>query len=207
MFPSLVKFSGFSDSGKTSVIVGVIRVLKHQDLTIGVIKHDPEDHWRWEVADSDTGRFKQTGADAVALLSPNRIGLYQHRKETPRVRQLIKSFQPQPDVVLLEGFRSRDFPGFTWNETGWVDHQGNKFGKEDYSSIAARINEIRRSTSTEGQNDKNSRLYVDGLPVPLTQFPCKVMKNMLIGFLRSLNGVDPEESIKLEIDLSEAGTK
>jgi molybdopterin-guanine dinucleotide biosynthesis protein len=58
--------AGFSDSGKTTLICGLIKVLKEKGIRTAVIKHDvhgiSEDD-----GNKDTGRFRQAGACGVIL--------------------------------------------------------------------------------------------------------------------------------------------
>ena len=194
----LFKVCGDSDTGKTTLVETIVEELKNRNYRLGVIKHDPADHWEWDVKGTDTERHARAGADGVAILSPGRFGLYQKRDGELDLQQLVEKFDPRPDLVLLEGFRSLDVPGFTQEEGQWVDQQGNTYNDENFSGMIDAVeNQIKSSRENK---DLSCRLEVDGKPVDLTSFPRRALVELLWGFVRSLSGVDRGTTLTVEIE-------
>ncbi|MFB6345919.1 MAG: molybdopterin-guanine dinucleotide biosynthesis protein B [bacterium] len=196
MTPPFIKFSGHSDSGKTGLVCDVVRELKDRGYQVGVLKHDPHERWEWDKHGTDTARHAEAGADAVSILSPGRHGLYQKHDRPLDVQGIIRKMAPAPDIVLLEGFKSRDFPGFKATEDGWEDHLGQTYSSESVGTIADRVIEL---SGINKQTNGKCELYVDGKQVPLKKFPSSALTEVLEGFVRSLNDVDPGESLSVEI--------
>jgi molybdopterin-guanine dinucleotide biosynthesis protein MobB len=196
-----IKFSGPSDSGKTSVISEVVRELKDRGHTVGVLKHDPHDHWSWDEEDTDTARHAGAGADAVSILSPERHGLYQFHDGRFDVDELIAKMDPKPDVVLLEGFKSRSYPGFEYADGQWEDHAGETFSHDDIGAMSDRIERFAHLNGNETEcGETFCRLTVDGEEVPLKAFPKSALVEVVEGYVRSLDGVEPGRRLTLDIE-------
>ena len=194
----LFKISGNSDTGKTTILSDLIHGLKERDYCVGVVKHDPSNHWQWEVEDTDTDRHRKAGADAVAILSPGRYGVYQKRNGELDLSSLVEKFNPEPDIVLLEGFQSLDLPGLTLEDGEALDQEGNSYDLDETNLILNRIEE--QISATEQEHKSVSRLWVDGKEVPLTRFPQSALKGVLEGFIQSLDGVDAGDTIRVETE-------
>jgi len=80
--PPVIAVCGFKNSGKTTLLEGVIPVLCNQGLAVGVIKHDAHgvqvDH-----QGKDSDRLFRVGAD-VLLHGPNETLARRHRPRCPR---------------------------------------------------------------------------------------------------------------------------
>lgn len=144
MDPPCLKIAGPSDSGKTTLIERLVPVLQQRGWRVAVIKHDPHDHWTWDRTGTDTDRLARAGADGVAILSPGRFGLYQPTEQELSVEALARKFEPVPDLVLLEGFKGSAHPGFSWQETHWVDADGTTYEVDDLERMVRRIEGWRR---------------------------------------------------------------
>ena len=105
----VVCFAGFSGAGKTSLIEGLMPMLKARGLRVSVIKHA---HHGLETdrPGKDTWRHREAGAYEVLAASPDRMVL-QRTFEQPgerSVHELIPALHPGVDWVLVEGFRDSD---------------------------------------------------------------------------------------------------
>ena len=89
-----------SNSGKTTLIEKVVRILKERGLRVAVIKHASKG-FDIDRPGKDSWRFREAGADAVMLVGPDSMALM---KMTER--------QPSPEELeaLGRGRRYRD-PG------------------------------------------------------------------------------------------------
>ena len=94
----LIGFAGWSGAGKTTLIEGLIPVLRRKGLRVAVIKHHTH-----PLSADDTGRdsrrFRAAGAARCVLCGP----------EGPSLDQAVRQIQGA-DIILVEGFRHGDLP-------------------------------------------------------------------------------------------------
>lgn len=117
-------FFGHSNSGKTTVIDGLVGRYKRRRLSVAVIKHTAHRGFELDVAGSDSWRHAKAGADAVGLLSDVGAAVIIHRLPEERgdtagedVGRRAKSGEVErllvelvkdavrPDLLFLEGFK------------------------------------------------------------------------------------------------------
>ncbi|MGG1880565.1 molybdopterin-guanine dinucleotide biosynthesis protein B [Paenibacillus cisolokensis] len=102
----VVQLCGYKNSGKTTLLAAVIRQLKARGVRLAVIKHDAH-QFEMDHPGTDTDRFREAGADAVAITSPGRTAVLMEA-ETP-LETLIGAFR-DVDLVLVEGFKQAAYP-------------------------------------------------------------------------------------------------
>jgi len=95
-----------TDSGKTTVMEKVIAELKARGLKVCAVKHGMHMHYR-DMEGKDTHRFAKSGADRVALFSPE--GFLVYANKPPGLDFLVTIAERGMDVVLVEGFKSGPF--------------------------------------------------------------------------------------------------
>ncbi|MEI8242594.1 MAG: molybdopterin-guanine dinucleotide biosynthesis protein B [bacterium] len=114
MTPHLPAFGicGYSGSGKTTVILELVRLLAAKGLRIGVIKHDVHglDVDR-EGKDSD--RFFRAGAD-VLMRSQDELFLRAHRSGDAGLQETLGLLAPYYDLLLLEGHKTTPLADKVW---------------------------------------------------------------------------------------------
>jgi len=96
-----------SNSGKTTLIEKVVRILKGRGLTVAVVKHASKG-FELDRPGKDSWRFREAGADAVLLIGPEGYALQKRSSRVPdqdRIRALVGD----ADIVIREGFK--DEPG------------------------------------------------------------------------------------------------
>jgi len=100
----IIGISGFSGSGKTSLIDKLISIFKEKGLTVAVIKHSVSG---LKFGGRDTDRFISRKADCVAGIFGEGILIY--KREQVGLKDLLKKMNKY-DVVLIEGFKYEEFP-------------------------------------------------------------------------------------------------
>jgi molybdopterin-guanine dinucleotide biosynthesis protein B len=101
--------SGYKNSGKTTLIIRTLPILRSMGYRLAVIKHDGHD-FCGDVPGTDSYRMKEAGAYGTAVFSDHRY-LVQKEQEKPQISQLLRAF-PEADIVLLEGMKDSDFPKY-----------------------------------------------------------------------------------------------
>jgi len=100
-----VAFTGPSNSGKTTLIEKVARVLI-TDHKVAIVKNDPKDKAKFDVEGKDSWKFFNTGAEVV-VTSPTRTTYFSHRqKQIDEIIKMINDF----DYLLVEGLKTLPLP-------------------------------------------------------------------------------------------------
>ncbi|OUD13199.1 molybdopterin-guanine dinucleotide biosynthesis protein B [Thioflexithrix psekupsensis] len=105
--------AAYSGTGKTTLLLKLLPLLKQQGLRIAVIKHA---HHQFEIDQpgKDSYRLRhEGGADQVLVASRQRWVLMAEtgHDDEPRLNELLPHLkQQQLDFILVEGFKHESFP-------------------------------------------------------------------------------------------------
>jgi len=105
-----IAFVGRSNSGKTELICRLLPRLAARGLRVAVLKHshhpdlDPGDQGK------DTWRYRQAGAQTVALAAPGLLHVTRSFSGEPPLEQVLSSLAPAADLVLVEGYKTGPLP-------------------------------------------------------------------------------------------------
>lgn len=105
-------FAAFSGTGKTTLLIRLIPLLKSGGLRIGLIK---KSHHRFEIdhPGKDSYELRMAGASPVMLTSSHRRAIiteHEHIHERRLDEELAHFDQTGLDLVLVEGFKQERFP-------------------------------------------------------------------------------------------------
>ena len=106
--PPFISVVGKSDSGKTTLMEGLIRELKSRGYRVGTIKHDTHG-FEMDRRGSDTWRHAQAGSDHVVISSPDRVASIRRVQREQRLEELAVTMT-DVDIVLTEGYRRSGAP-------------------------------------------------------------------------------------------------
>jgi molybdopterin-guanine dinucleotide biosynthesis protein MobB len=95
--------AGASNSGKTTLIEKVVAILKTRGLRVAVVKHASAG-FELDSPGKDSWRFQQAGADAVVLVSPDRMACIKKIAREPTLKEL-EYLTLGSDIVIYEGFK------------------------------------------------------------------------------------------------------
>ena len=110
--PAVFAVSGYHNSGKTWLVEKLINEFIHDGYTVGVLKHDGQDHID-EVDGTDTERCRSAGAQCVAVVSDTRCVFDAQIGTGIKPEDLIdqmKHLPNSPDIIILEGFKKSGYP-------------------------------------------------------------------------------------------------
>ena len=109
--PVVFAVSGFHNSGKTGLIEKLINEFIGAGFTVGVIKHDGQDHLK-RVEDTDTCRFHKAGAACSVITSDSGfvMDVRGSSVNTEFFLQLLQSLPESPDIIIAEGFKHSKLP-------------------------------------------------------------------------------------------------
>ncbi len=108
----ILGFAAFSGTGKTTLLVRLIPLLKKQGKRIGLIKHA---HHSFDVDQpgKDSHLLRQAGASPVMVVSEKRRAIIYESPQPEEVHlqeQLKYLACHDLDLILVEGFKHEDFP-------------------------------------------------------------------------------------------------
>lgn len=104
--PKICCICGYKNSGKTTLITKLVRLLTAQGFSVGTVKHDGHD-FEMDHAGTDSHAHKEAGAKATAVFSDHRWAFF--RDGAPSVEVLL-SLMKDLDVVLIEGLKDSAYP-------------------------------------------------------------------------------------------------
>lgn len=110
MNPPLFGVIGWKNSGKTTLVAGLVAELSARGYRVSAVKHAHEsfdiDH-----PGRDSFVIREAGASQVAIVSPARIAVMQELKGEPEpaFHEVLGRLEPC-DVVVVEGFKRERFP-------------------------------------------------------------------------------------------------
>jgi len=116
----LLGFAAFSGTGKTTLLLKLIPILKAKNLRIAVIKHA---HHKFDVdkPGKDSYELRKAGATPMLISSSRRIAIMIDKEEEkePDLEDLLSYISPEKvDLVLVEGFKQWPFPKIELHRPG-----------------------------------------------------------------------------------------
>jgi molybdopterin-guanine dinucleotide biosynthesis protein B len=205
---------GFSETGKTRLIVGLIGELTRRGRRVAAVKRCSHG-FALDTEGKDTAEFSRAGAGGVAMVSPEGwAALGGAGVEAP---VLAARLFPEADVVLIEGGKgAAGVPKIEVLRSGVAEAPTCR--PEDLLAVVSdrplpgggpvpvfRPEETARLSdlilSVEEASMADITLEVDGREVNMNPFVRTVIERTVLGMVTSLSGIDPEpKKISLVID-------
>jgi len=201
--PFIVSIVGKSDSGKTTLLEALIKVLKQRGRRIAVIKHAADD-FELDTPNKDSWRFSQAGSEVSAISSKGKLAVVRRLKNDPDPQELAQYAGADCDLVLTEGFKQHPYPkieiirGDQGSELVSppeqllaivtdkpLDINVPQFTREAVTEIADLI-EQKYLTSTENSID----LYIDSTYIPLDKASKNLLLRTLVAIVSGLKKTD-----------------
>ena len=123
MIPTVL-FVALSETGKTTLMEGVIRALRARGYRVLAVKHTRHSI-DVDKRGSDSWRFCQAGAEITIAMSPERSAAFMPGTKGMGLEEVLERFADQADIALVEGdkegrypkievHRGQDSPGLFW---------------------------------------------------------------------------------------------
>lgn len=110
----ILGFVAYSGTGKTSLLLQIIPLLKAKGLRIGMIKHSHHRKFDIDHPGKDSYRLRKAGAEQMLVASRKRWALMvevENELEEPNLGQLLTNLnQDELDLILVEGFKHENYP-------------------------------------------------------------------------------------------------
>jgi molybdopterin-guanine dinucleotide biosynthesis protein B len=109
----IIGFAAYSGTGKTTLLINIIPLLKIRGLEVGVIKHA---HHTFEIdtPGKDSYELRKAGASQMLIGSKQRWALMVEQNEEDQQKRLEEYIlhldQEKLDLILVEGFKPEAIP-------------------------------------------------------------------------------------------------
>jgi molybdopterin-guanine dinucleotide biosynthesis protein MobB len=107
--PPIVSIVGKSNSGKTTLIEGLIKELKLRGYRIATVKHASRG-LTLDKPGKDSWRHIHAGSSATAISSPGQLVLIKTVLQTPSLDEVAHFLEDDYDIILAEGFKHSNVP-------------------------------------------------------------------------------------------------
>ncbi len=110
----ILGFVAYSGTGKTTLLLKIIPLLKAKGLRIGMIKHSHHKKFDIDHPGKDSYRLREAGAEQMLVASRKRWALMvemEEEFEEPNLEELLSHLEQEKlDLILVEGFKHERFP-------------------------------------------------------------------------------------------------
>ena len=205
---SVVAVVGGSKVGKTTLIEKLIPELASRGYRVATVKHTYE-QVAIDEPGKDSRRHVDAGSLATVISSPDRLALIRPVAGEVAFGEVVGLFGEDYDIILAEGFKSESVPkievyrreaGPRLENDGQVvavatddplDSEERRFALDDVTGLAGLIEEEFIKPHREDVS-----LYVNDVPVPLSDFLRDLISRVLVAIASSLHGVGTIRTLK-----------
>ena len=212
--PCIIGFTGRHNSGKTTVIRGLVPELASRGYRIGIFKST---HHRIEFnpPGKDTTIYRELGVKTVAIKGPEETAVFQKTDAESLERTLFCLF-PDEDIIILEGFKNANgIPKIevAVNSEPELVHEINGIkavvtrdtveGRTvlDPDNPVALADFLEKEIISEYRREDEVSIFINNRKLPLKLFVKNAVKGLITGFLKSLKFTHGARKIDIRIVL------
>ncbi len=104
----VISVVGYSNSGKTTLIVKLIWELKKRGFRVATVKHHHRDV-EMDVPGKDTWKHAEAGADTIVLACPGKVGIIEKSSRELSLDEIVARISGV-DLIIAEGYKKEDKP-------------------------------------------------------------------------------------------------
>ena len=208
----IVAIVGLKNSGKTTLISNIIKVLSTKGYKIGVLKHDVHsfdiDH-----PNTDTYKIRKAGAYEIAISNKEMFAYIKSLSYELKVSKIAMEYFKDIDLLILEGYKSSHYPKIEIvkgkpilhsddNVIAYISYNFNIttslpiFNIDDIVKISSFIED---NFLKKTDDEKMVELYVNDKKIPIKSFVSKTIINTIRGLLSPLKYCDNPNDILIRI--------
>lgn len=216
----VISIVGYSGSGKTQLLEGIVPELKKRGYRIAVVKHT---HHTVEIDQpgTDSWRLYRAGADDVVLVSPEKLFTIQPVAREQNIADVQRLLAGNYDLIITEGFkedkalkievhRKEDGPKLIFERPELLavvseepmEIESPQFRPDNFSGLADLI-ERRYLTIT----DDEAALYVNGKAVPMNPYVKEIFSKIILALLSTLKGIGEVKEMEMWFRLKSKKTE
>jgi molybdopterin-guanine dinucleotide biosynthesis protein MobB len=100
--------SGYSDTGKTTLVKNLIQSFKGMGYRVAAVKHAAHGY-ELDVQGRDTWHYCQAGAEEVVVVGPRSLTIHHQYKQEPSFRDVLGMVK-DVDFIFVEGYKREAGP-------------------------------------------------------------------------------------------------
>ncbi len=107
----VIGFFGYSNSGKTTVVAKLVKILTTRGYRVAAIKHAAHGY-DMDVPGKDSWQHFRAGAETVVLVGPDSMTMHKRTRTESGLVEAVEMIKNDPDIelILVEGFKSQPGP-------------------------------------------------------------------------------------------------
>ena len=193
--PAVFGFYGKSDTGKTTLIVDIIKHLTDEGFNVATVKITDKDI-SIDAEGKDTWKHSIAGSKLTVLSSPIETDfLLKRSKELDEILNYIVELG-EYDVIIVEGANDKDIPKIRLGDIEERDNTILTYNGDFKGLIEMLKNEILRR-----KNMKKISIKINGKQIPISEFPSDIIKNTICGMIKSLKGVNEIKTVEIRFEM------
>jgi molybdopterin-guanine dinucleotide biosynthesis protein B len=106
----ILGFYGNSNSGKTTLVVEVIKALKDKGYKVGSLKHIHEENFTIDTQNTDTWKHTQAGSEIVVGHSKKEAAFLVNKELSSKKATDFMNRIEDLDIIIVEGFWDENIP-------------------------------------------------------------------------------------------------
>jgi molybdopterin-guanine dinucleotide biosynthesis protein B len=195
----IISFVGHSNSGKTTLIEQIVRILSRKGYRVGVLKHT-HGAIKADQRGTDTDRFRLAGA-GISSITDDKMLVRFEKAAGKSPKDIVLALSKELDLLIVEGYKKEYFPKALFSdELSSVNLKGiiATIGKKTPPDGNVRHfnpskpNDIARwleqTFILPARQDRVIQIFIDGKSLPMKPFVRQMIKETLAGMLKSLKG-------------------
>ena len=209
----IISIVGRSNSGKTTLLEGLIPILKERGYKVAVVKHAMEDV-EVDTVNKDTWRFSQAGSELSAINSVNRLAVFKYVENDFSPVELSHFISWDYDLILTEGFKQSNYPKIEVHhkeqEKDLVSPPGQllavvtdepletpapQFSKDELQKLV----DLIEKTILAQQEKDDVDLLINGICLPLNHSTKNLLARTLVAMANGLNGIRDIKSLHISL--------
>ncbi|WP_278279255.1 molybdopterin-guanine dinucleotide biosynthesis protein B [Syntrophomonas palmitatica] len=99
---------GYSNSGKTTIVSGLVHILTAKGYKVAVIKHAAHGYSR-DIPGKDSFQHFAAGAQQVIVAGPDSITLHKRYSHAPNLQEVLELIT-EVDLIIVEGYKNEPGP-------------------------------------------------------------------------------------------------
>jgi len=207
----IISIVGKSESGKTTLLEGLIIELKQRGYKVAVIKHSGEDFELDEVS-KDSWRFSQAGSEVSVISSSHKLAVIKNLEGDLSPQDLSNFICWDYDLILTEGFKQSNHPK--------IEVHRKKQGKELLSppeqllavvtdepldvdvpqfsrDEVPKITDLIEKTLLAQQRKEDIDLFINDAYIPINQSTKSLLFRTLVAMVSGLKSVNKVKSLRI----------
>jgi len=186
---------GRSGSGKTNLIVKIIKQLSNEGFRVASVKISDK-KINIDINGKDSWKHSKAGAKLVVLSSKVETDFLLNQRED--ILEIISQINciDYFDLIIIEGAND----DFTQKiRIGNIKERKNTI--LSYNGDFKKLIEVLKKEIVRRNNMNKMSIKVNGKQINLTEFPEDIIKNTICGMLKSLKGVDGIKNVEIKFEL------